>query len=510
MRIAIYNRWAQIGGGGERHAFALAQSLARNHTVTLLTLRPLDAKALGTQLGLDLGAVSLKVLPDSADARLISARSADYDLFVNASHGELIQPHARRNALLTFFPQALPPRPPAPPPAIQLAGGFYAAEGSPAAPFRWSDGQGRLRLAPLAHGARLRLTLRGAQPPGWPPLAVVLHDAQGRPIDRRLLPPEKPQDWIVPLPAALHAQGGELLIETSYFVPSQIGLGDDDRMLGVQLLAAEVVEPGWWRGRVLAGGDAASLTLHDRAWQALAAYQLVLANSRYTQEWIARRWGRQSQLLYPPVAVERRSPGPKHRQILGVGRFFTGLHHKGQLELVRAFARLCDQGLRDWNLVLAGRVDSSQPAHLAYVQQVRDAARGYPVEVVTDVDQARLDTLYAESALYWHAAGLGADAEREPERCEHFGISVVEAMAAGCVPLVFACGGPAEIVEPAASGLTWRDADELCRQTAELAADEPRRQTIAAAARLRSRAFGWESFERQVAAVLAHPSLQFV
>ena len=55
--------------------------------------------------------------------------------------------------------------------------------------------------------------------------------------------------------------------------------------------------------------------------------------------------------------------------------------------------------------------------------------------------------LELEGELGYVAGVEGEDAERHPERFEHFGISVVEAMAAGAVPLVFGAAGPGEIVQ---------------------------------------------------------------
>ncbi len=53
-----------------------------------------------------------------------------------------------------------------------------------------------------------------------------------------------------------------------------------------------------------------------------------------------------------------------------------------------------------------------------------------------DAPGAELADLYARASIFWHAAGLGEDAEDDPNRMEHFGISIVEAMSAGAVPVV--------------------------------------------------------------------------
>ena len=64
------------------------------------------------------------------------------------------------------------------------------------------------------------------------------------------------------------------------------------------------------------------------------------------------------------------------------------------------------------------------------------------------------------------------DAELHPERFEHFGIAVVEAMAAGAVPVVFAAAGPAEIVRHGVDGFHWKTLDELQSFTRQLMNDE--------------------------------------
>ena len=102
---------------------------------------------------------------------------------------------------------------------------------------------------------------------------------------------------------------------------------------------------------------------------------------------------------------------------------------------------------------------------------MRRDAIGLPVDVHVNAPGTVVEHLLGEASLYWHGAGLGEDPSRHPERFEHFGISVVEAMAAGAVPLVFGAAGPAEIVRDGVDGIHWTTLDELADATVQLVAD---------------------------------------
>ena len=56
----------------------------------------------------------------------------------------------------------------------------------------------------------------------------------------------------------------------------------------------------------------------------------------------------------------------------------------------------------------------------------------------------------------------------EPEKCEHFGISVVEAMSAGAIPFVVNNGGPAATVRHGWDGFRYESEDELIELTRAL------------------------------------------
>jgi glycosyltransferase involved in cell wall biosynthesis len=77
---------------------------------------------------------------------------------------------------------------------------------------------------------------------------------------------------------------------------------------------------------------------------------------------------------------------------------------------------------------------------------------------------------------------------------EHFGISTVEAMAAGCVPVVINKGAQPEIVEHGVSGFLWNTLEELRAYTIRLIKDNALLESMAQAARRRAQLFSRENY----------------
>lgn len=174
-------------------------------------------------------------------------------------------------------------------------------------------------------------------------------------------------------------------------------------------------------------------------------------------------------VVAPPVRLLRVGTGRKRRMILSVGRFFAGHHCKRQDLMVAAFRTLVADGL-ECELHLAGSL-RAEPEHRDYYLAVVAAAQGLPVVIHPNIDAAGLDQLYAEASVYWHLTGLGSDPAIEPELSEHFGIAVVEAMSAGCVPVAFDSGGPAEIIASGRDGFLVDGLEPLVERTRTLLAD---------------------------------------
>ena len=115
-----------------------------------------------------------------------------------------------------------------------------------------------------------------------------------------------------------------------------------------------------------------------------------------------------------------------------------------------------------------------------------------------DASGAELRDLYGRASIFWHAAGLGEDPERHPDRYEHFGITTVEAMSAGAVPVVIDAAGQAEIVEQGPQRLALRRARRPGRHHTGLIDADGRRAAMAVAARARAHGFGWAAFVDRV------------
>jgi len=85
-----------------------------------------------------------------------------------------------------------------------------------------------------------------------------------------------------------------------------------------------------------------------------------------------------------------------------------------------------------------------------------------------------------------------------PEETEHFGMTVVEAMDSGLVPLVVAKGGLTEIVKDGQNGYTWQTTEELVAKTQLLLASPEALQKMSHLSQDSSQNFSKKSFEEKL------------
>ena len=226
-------------------------------------------------------------------------------------------------------------------------------------------------------------------------------------------------------------------------------------------------------------------------------YKPLLYNSEYTAQWIRRRWGLEpDRRLFPPVEGGPPAADSERRpMVLSVARFERA-GSKRQLEMARAFVKLKAEFPRlagDWRLVLAGGVEEGGNDYLRQVEEV--VGGNSAVEIRTNISAEELDGLYRRASLFWHLCGAGA---RDPGLCEHFGMTVAEAMRYGLVPVVFDGGGMPEIVDDGATGYRVADSAGLLERTLELMADTELRRRLGTAGAESAARFGLRRFASEV------------
>lgn len=228
----------------------------------------------------------------------------------------------------------------------------------------------------------------------------------------------------------------------------------------------------------------------------LSTWKLTIYNSEFTKRIVENTWNIKGKVVYPPIDTKSFKPMNKKPIILSVGRFFDFLHSKKQDILVRSFTNLVKQGLIGWKLQLAG---GTNQAGTEFLKKIKVLAQGLPIEIYPDVSFKQLKKLYGEASIYWHGAGYG---EKDPTKMEHFGITTVEAMAAGCVPVVIASGGQTEIVEDQKSGFLWSSTKDLEQVTLKLINDKELMKKISQNAKERSKIFSKDRFCRQIKEII--------
>ncbi len=199
----------------------------------------------------------------------------------------------------------------------------------------------------------------------------------------------------------------------------------------------------------------------------------IICNSKFTKSFIDRKFAIESQVIYPPVQkIATDEKIKKENLILTVGRFSllpNGTDYKKQVMLIESFKKIVDSGIKDWKLAI---VTSSFSGGQNGADLLQEHGAGYPIEIHANISKAALDALYGTAAIYWHAAGFGEDLLAHPDWAEHFGIATVEAMSAGCVPIVINAGGQKEIITDGEDGYLWTTEDELLRKTKKLMAEK--------------------------------------
>jgi glycosyltransferase involved in cell wall biosynthesis len=162
--------------------------------------------------------------------------------------------------------------------------------------------------------------------------------------------------------------------------------------------------------------------------------KLIIANSRFTASAIRKFLNINVKVVYPPVpsALFSESPNsltqnPRDNTVVTVARFSAD---KG-LEKIPYIARLIKGNAK---FVLIGLLHDRK-VYESLRRTIGNFGLNKKVELIADAPRTELENILKRSKIYLHTM-VG----------EHFGISIAEAMAMGCIPIVHDSGGMKEFV----------------------------------------------------------------
>ncbi len=185
---------------------------------------------------------------------------------------------------------------------------------------------------------------------------------------------------------------------------------------------------------------------------------IVLTNSFFSKRAIEKLYGSAVKpiVIYPPVDVEKFSTNALHsnereNMILVVSRFSPDK----QLENVVHILRILVNELKiNANMVLVGNIAAGDDQYLEMLRRlVQEYGLSYNILIEVDASFDRLLQLMRKSKVYLH-----------PFAGEPFGISVVEAMSAGLIPVVPNEGGYTEFVPEDYQFRTHQQAADIIRK----------------------------------------------
>ena len=167
--------------------------------------------------------------------------------------------------------------------------------------------------------------------------------------------------------------------------------------------------------------------------KALKRANIVLTNSIFTKNAIQKVYPSITpKVIYPPIDIEKFSTcynsNLRKKQVLVIARF----SREKQIENAVLISKL----LPNIHFIIIGSLLPVNQSYFNYIQQmIKDNELTDRIQLIPNATKNEMINAMSSSMLYLHTM-----------HGEHFGISIVEAMASGLIPIVPSYGGCSEIV----------------------------------------------------------------
>jgi len=161
--------------------------------------------------------------------------------------------------------------------------------------------------------------------------------------------------------------------------------------------------------------------------------KLIFANSKFTANAVKAEFGLDPYVLYPPVSLDILNKNEvnfdenRDNNVVTIARITT----EKNLEVIPHIAKLIS---KDVSFTIIGLLDSKEVLN-SLLRLIRDLKLSERVRIITNVKRNQLVKILLNSKVFLHT-----------KVNEHFGISIIEAMSSGCIPIVHDSGGPREFV----------------------------------------------------------------
>lgn len=204
--------------------------------------------------------------------------------------------------------------------------------------------------------------------------------------------------------------------------------------------------------------------------------KLALTNSPFTARIIEKYLKIKPLVVYPPVDVKKfhsnRYWSEREDKVVNIGTFLPFKRQHLLLEVAKQLPTV--------QFVIIGTVS---PDYRGYYEELT-AQKPNNVTIMANASFDDAREQLASAKAYVHLCP------------EHFGISVVEAASAGCVPIVYHVGGPAECLGNAS--LKWKGLKQLSTFTQEMITNENLWSELSERARKKSLEFDTSIFEARI------------